>query len=1094
MLINERTNKLINSIREVKIDGRMALVSLYDDLPHFEYDLTINNLENSIKKLKNLIQELNQQVKKLENENSCFKSLNLILSKNISSLYKTAKYEIQRKDKIIEELRKSKMYATATSKMFSYSNSLPLEKMQNNQYSNKNNDIEHVITVTEKSNILNENNKDNLTNVLIQPNYNIPKTVYNTRLCKKLVQQNQINESKNKVPISIQSNNIISTGKNTQDKNEKLNNDKNVIKGMVTPSIHNDLENNPNSTLIICKSDSTSNDCLYNTTPINQFENSEKEKENVSTESFFTSLKQPIKIKKKMVIAPATIGVPNTLNENLSKSRNLVRETIAEEKYTEENNYTKLNDVRKSSHEICTSPSANKELNSSTRIVKCLSLSNEIKSPFLTKQKSNQLECKSPTINHVNNSTESIQLNNSVEHKDKSSRQSLPDQTGIPSTNIEVEQVPFRRKTIFIGMDNTKTNVIRKSSHKACTSSSVNKEFNASPSNEIKSPISYKQKNSQLESKSFNIIKVNNSKESIKLTDSVDDSSKVKSSRPSLPDQTSIPSTNIEVEQVPFKRKTIVKEMDNNTKLNDVKKSSHETCTSPSVDKKFNISTRVVKCLSLSNEIKSPISSKKKNSQFECKSPTINHVNNSTESIQLNNSVEHKDKSSRQSLPDQTGIPSTNIEVEQVPFRRKTIFIGMDNTKTNVIRKSSHKACTSSSVNKEFNASPSNEIKSPISYKQKNSQLESKSFNIIKVNNSKESIKLTDSVDDSSKVKSSRPSLPDQTSIPSTNIEVEQVPFKRKTIVKEMDNNTKLNDVKKSSHETCTSPSVDKKFNISTRVVKCLSLSNEIKSPISSKKKNSQFECKSPTINHVNNSTESIQLNDSVVRSSKNISSRKNLPEQSSLPFTNTEVEQVPFKRKTVVKGKDNNTKLNDVGKSLHKTCTTPTNYKEYSSSTSIVKSLSPSIDIKSPISSKQKNSQSKSPNIIHVNNSIESIQLNDSVEHSSKEISTKISIPSINIEVEQGSIFRCSGARKVIKHSRPDDNKQETKKGKHVQLITIQDHFSQPFPSFYGAKKIDIDVSKNSIHIEKVVESSSLFYVPLVKRRRTMNFGNADS
>jgi hypothetical protein len=44
MLINERTNKLINSIREVKIDGRMALVSLYDDLPHFEYDLTINNV------------------------------------------------------------------------------------------------------------------------------------------------------------------------------------------------------------------------------------------------------------------------------------------------------------------------------------------------------------------------------------------------------------------------------------------------------------------------------------------------------------------------------------------------------------------------------------------------------------------------------------------------------------------------------------------------------------------------------------------------------------------------------------------------------------------------------------------------------------------------------------------------------------------------------------------------------------------------------------------------------------------------------------------------------------------------------------------
>lgn len=63
-------------------------------------------MENSNKKLKILIQELKQQIKKLENENSHFKSLNLILSKNISSLYKTAKSEIQRKDRTIEELRK----------------------------------------------------------------------------------------------------------------------------------------------------------------------------------------------------------------------------------------------------------------------------------------------------------------------------------------------------------------------------------------------------------------------------------------------------------------------------------------------------------------------------------------------------------------------------------------------------------------------------------------------------------------------------------------------------------------------------------------------------------------------------------------------------------------------------------------------------------------------------------------------------------------------------------------------------------------------------------------------------------------------------
>jgi len=36
--------KLLNCICEVNIDGKMALLSLYDDLPHFEYDLTIDNV------------------------------------------------------------------------------------------------------------------------------------------------------------------------------------------------------------------------------------------------------------------------------------------------------------------------------------------------------------------------------------------------------------------------------------------------------------------------------------------------------------------------------------------------------------------------------------------------------------------------------------------------------------------------------------------------------------------------------------------------------------------------------------------------------------------------------------------------------------------------------------------------------------------------------------------------------------------------------------------------------------------------------------------------------------------------------------------
>lgn len=36
--------KLFNSICEVQIDGKMGLLSLYDDLPHFEYDMTIDNV------------------------------------------------------------------------------------------------------------------------------------------------------------------------------------------------------------------------------------------------------------------------------------------------------------------------------------------------------------------------------------------------------------------------------------------------------------------------------------------------------------------------------------------------------------------------------------------------------------------------------------------------------------------------------------------------------------------------------------------------------------------------------------------------------------------------------------------------------------------------------------------------------------------------------------------------------------------------------------------------------------------------------------------------------------------------------------------
>jgi len=41
---NKEVKKLINCICKVEIDGKMSLVSLYDDLPHFELDQTIDNV------------------------------------------------------------------------------------------------------------------------------------------------------------------------------------------------------------------------------------------------------------------------------------------------------------------------------------------------------------------------------------------------------------------------------------------------------------------------------------------------------------------------------------------------------------------------------------------------------------------------------------------------------------------------------------------------------------------------------------------------------------------------------------------------------------------------------------------------------------------------------------------------------------------------------------------------------------------------------------------------------------------------------------------------------------------------------------------
>jgi len=87
-------------------------VDLYGDL---SVDL---NQEMTYPELKKLYEESQQKIKKLEAESQKLKDENLVLKKNISSLYLTAREEIKRKDAQIKslqdkEVRSRRLLATA---------------------------------------------------------------------------------------------------------------------------------------------------------------------------------------------------------------------------------------------------------------------------------------------------------------------------------------------------------------------------------------------------------------------------------------------------------------------------------------------------------------------------------------------------------------------------------------------------------------------------------------------------------------------------------------------------------------------------------------------------------------------------------------------------------------------------------------------------------------------------------------------------------------------------------------------------------------------------------------------------------------------
>lgn len=560
-------------------------------------------------------------------------------------------------------------------------------------------------------------------------------------------------------------------------------------------------------------------------------------------------------------------------------------------------------------------------------------------------------------------------------------------------------------------------------------------------------------------------------------------------------DITVIPSVHVENEHTSVKRKSVLIEKDSNTfALIQKNKPKNIICLNPSVDNTISRSTKNANCLIVNNEEQLDSSFKDKLNQLKSELPVINCNNNPQKCVQSNHLVKnYRTNNSVESSPaNKTCALPINSKIDQVQLAQKKVTIEEDEKNSQELtkmKKLSRVTSRSSSIVNSIDMSTKNVKCSSLNnekktlFKQKNNVSESE-LPIINCNsNLSEFAQLNRSVKSSSNNKSLETSLADKTCIPSRSNEVDQFPRTRRRVVALNNYNiTKdLNKVNKSPIGSIENSSVN---------LNSLSMINQTKSLSTFKQKYNKSESELPLINHNSNLSELSKSSHINKSSSKNKSVETSLVHKTCMPSTSIEVDQVPIRRKRVVKLMN----YNDTQK-LTKVNESPISSIE--NSTLNVKDVMVTNENKSSsLISEQKNQlEGKlSDNIKLDGNLSKHLQSNDSVQSSSESTIVKTGEnPTINIEVEQGSVFRRSnGKRKVIQHS-PEDNKQEIKQGRRVQLITIQDHYSEPLVSFNGARKTEIDLSKKSIHIEKVVESSSLFYVPQVKKRRSMNFGNAD-
>ncbi|XP_071857054.1 FLICE-associated huge protein [Bombus fervidus] len=175
-------------------------IDIYEDLPdfgtEFHQNFVSNNGENIVEEQVNLKKQIAELTTKLEN----FQKVNKNLESNLFSLLKTAKAEIARKDKMIDELRKKLDDVTFRRNMYS----------KTNDYVNhKSNVCETVVNIYHKSTDICFPADENGTEMLVadslysqskdQQNKStlVPITVFGERLLKRMTDEQNL-EKKDK--------------------------------------------------------------------------------------------------------------------------------------------------------------------------------------------------------------------------------------------------------------------------------------------------------------------------------------------------------------------------------------------------------------------------------------------------------------------------------------------------------------------------------------------------------------------------------------------------------------------------------------------------------------------------------------------------------------------------------------------------------------------------------------------------------------------------------------------------------------------------------------------------------------------------------